>query len=103
MLCVIKLQLIRVDDNQFDRQMKKQDALKIPELCIEVSPAVEDAFYFLLPVNWDDMESTDASTHAGQRLISTHKDMSWEAVKTAYKMIDNIEKYGVACAEWCDD
>ena len=83
--------------------MKKQDALQIPDLCIEVSPAVEDAFYFLFSVNLDDVDSTDASTRAGQRLISTHKDMSWEAVKTAYNMIDNIEIYGVACAEWCDD
>lgn len=80
--------------------MKKKDALKIPELLIDVTPAVEDAFHFLYPIE-EDATPTDAALHAGERLTQSPDTLG--AVNVAYQMIDNIRKYGVACAEWCED
>ena len=96
--------------------MTKDEALQIPDLCIEVTPVVEDAFYFLSHIEnqksideilaMDDQHEKDydlfcqASQHAGDRLLKLPREERMEAVRLAYQMIDNIKKYGVACAEW---
>lgn len=96
--------------------MTKDEALQIPDLCINVTPVVEDAFYFLShlenqkPIdeilNMSEEEEKDydlicdASQHAGDRLLKVPKDERMEAVRLAYQMIDNIRKYGVACYDW---
>ena len=98
--------------------MTRQEALLIPDLNINVTPTVEDAFYFLSHVEkqkhideilamTDEEEeaynaSCDASNNAGERLLKVSKEEQMEAIRQAYKMIDNIKKYGVACAEWAE-
>ena len=96
--------------------MTPEEIKKIPELQIEVTPAIEDAFYFLQSLEKDlpdpsDEESpedyeqrlkttADPALHAGARLEKLPYDERMEAVRIAYRMIDNLEKYGIPCAEW---
>lgn len=96
--------------------MNRQEAIQIPDLCIEVTPAIEDAFFFLnniengrsikeiVDMTDDEYEqygkSCDAANNAGVRLLKVPHNERWEAIRQAYKMIDNIKKYGVACADW---
>lgn len=80
--------------------MTKQEALLIPDLQIEVTPAVEDAFYFLQGLEKMEDDITDAQVNAGKRLEKYPRDERMEAVHYAYKMLDNLDKYGIACAAW---
>ena len=96
--------------------MTKQEALQIPDLLIEVTPAIEDAFYFLHSMEndkspkeieamtdeeWERYDkSCEASSNAGERLLKVPREERMEAIRQAYKMIDNIKEYGVACADW---
>ena len=44
-----------------------------------------------------------ASQNAGDRLLKVSREERMEAIHYGYQMIDNIKKYGVACAEWASD
>lgn len=86
------------------------------DLNIEVTPAVEDAFYFLRsteneipePKEDEPVELYEArldamyenSAKAGERLAKIPYEERMSAIRSAHKMIDNLKKYGVACAEW---
>jgi hypothetical protein len=99
--------------------MNKTEAKKIADLCIEVRPAVEDAFHFLNSVENDkdikdilkmsDSESEayyaykEAAQSAGDRLLKLSQKERMEAIRKAYQMIDNVKKYGVACVAWMPD
>lgn len=73
----------------------------IPDLQIEVTPAVEDAFHFLYGMEKRDGDLTDAQSNCGERITKEYsKEEAKEAIRKAYQMIDNIDKYGVACAAW---
>ena len=88
--------------------MTKQEALQIPDLCIEVTPLVEDFFYSML-------EGKGEITHSGanDRIKTLAEDYTigkvkelppfMQAVDAAKRMYDNLQKYGVACADWCPD
>lgn len=106
--------------------MTKDEALKIPELCIEVTPLVEDAFYAFREIDDkelqerldrlpDDYVSGDAKTdalmekfysdiesaeNARMRFMQGSPAERLKAMNAAYQMIENLEKYGVPCAEW---
>lgn len=106
--------------------MTKDEALKIPELCIEVTPLVEDAFYAFREIDDkelqerldklpDDYVSGDAETDAlmdkyyndiemsakaMERFKQAEQRERFDALVSALKMIENLEKYGVACADW---
>lgn len=74
---------------------------QIPDLQIEVTPAVEDAFHFLYGLEKNGEDITDAQVRCGQRMEHEYShEESMEAMKKAYKMLDNLDKYGIACAEW---
>ena len=93
--------------------MTKQEAKHFADLCIEVKPAVEDAFHFLNSVENDKdikdiLKMSEADTDAyfdykrvaqlaGDRLLKLSHDERMNAIRIAYQMIDNIKKYGVAC------
>lgn len=86
------------------------------DLNIKVTPAIEDAFYFLRSTETEipdptDEESVeeyekrlsdklDASQKAGERLCKLPYEERMQAIRKAYQMIDNIKKYGIPCAEW---
>ena len=106
--------------------MTKSEALKIHDLCIEVTPLIEDAFYAFRDIDCreldrrlnalgDDYVSGDAETDAllqkylddletaekaRQRFMQGDPKERVHAMTAAFQMIDNIEKYGVPCAEW---
>lgn len=106
--------------------MTKDQALQIPELCIEVTPLVEDAFYAFreidckeldhrLKVMGDNYVSGDPETDALMekyfgdlesaekalaRFMQGESNERVNAMCTAFQMIENQEKYGVPCAEW---
>ena len=106
--------------------MTKQQALKIPELCIKVTPLIEDAFYAFRDIDCKELDkrldalgndyvSGDAETDAlmakyerdlanaeaaRKRFMQGNPTERVHALATAYKMMENIEKYGVPCAEW---
>lgn len=80
--------------------MTKEEIKEIPKLQIEVTPIIEDAFHFLYGVEKSKEEITDAQANCGKRLEKYTREERLEAVHYAYQMIDNLEKYGIACAEW---
>lgn len=80
--------------------MTFEEIKQIPDLQIEVTPAVEDAFHFLYGLESSVDDITDAQARCGEHLREYEKEEQQMAVHTAFKMIDNIKKYGVACAEW---
>ena len=77
-------------------------------LCIKVTPLVEDFFFSIL-------ENKGEITHCGandrikviaEDYISGKTDeppQFMQAVDAAKRMYDNLQKYGVACAEWCPE
>ena len=88
--------------------MTKQEALQIPDLCIEVTPLVEDFFYSML-------EGKGEINHSGanDRIKTLAEDYTsgkvkelppfMQAVEMAEKMYNNLQRYGVACADWCPE
>lgn len=96
--------------------MTKDEALRIPDLCIKVTPIIEDAFYFLNNLEngkstkeieamtddeWERYDKAcEASSNAGERLLKVPREERMEAIRNAYQMIDNIKQYGVPCADW---
>lgn len=90
------------------------------DLDIEVTPVVEDAFYFLRMLEksgeiGSDIDNEDEtveeyeerldrehtpSLNAGDRLAKIPYHERMEAIHEAYRMLDNIKKYGVACNKW---
>ena len=80
--------------------MTKEEILNTPDLQIEVTPAIEDAFYFLQGVEKHDDDISDAQVNAGKRLEKYPRDERMEAVHFAYMMLDNLDKYGIPCAAW---
>lgn len=80
--------------------MTKEEIANTPDLQIKVTPAIEDAFFFLQGVEKRDDDITDAQVNAGKRLEKYTREERMEAVHYAYKMLDNIDKYGTPCAAW---
>jgi len=99
--------------------MNRQQALTIPDLCIDVDAYTEDAFYFLnhienrkttdedLAMSEEEEKEYDARfqacINAGNRVAELPYHQRMEAIRKAYRMLDNQDKYGVPCASWCKD
>lgn len=83
--------------------MTKQEAQNIPDLDIRVTELIEDAFYLKMAV--DGRLSEEAGQRAANRLHKTYgtHEQLMDALYTADVMIDNLHKYGIACAQWCED
>lgn len=101
--------------------MTQEELQREEDLNIKLTPAIEDAFYFLNHLDNDngeilkDINNDDESfeeyearlsakydppQHAAERLQQYSAEEIRGAVRCAYRMIDNIKKYGVACKEW---
>jgi len=88
--------------------MTRQEALQIPDLCIEVTPLVEDFFYAML-----EGKGEISYSGANDRIKALAEDYTsgkvkelppfMQAVKMAEKMYNNLQRYGVACADWCPE
>ena len=73
---------------------------QIPDLQIDVTPAVEDAFHFLYGLEKGQDSMTEAQLRCGKHLEQYPENEKKQAIHEAYRMIDNISKYGIACAAW---
>lgn len=83
--------------------MTRKQALLIPDLDIEVTDLIEDAFYLKMAI--DGRISEKEGQKAAARIHKSHKDSEQltDALNTADEMIHNLECYGVACLAWCED
>ena len=107
--------------------MTRQEAMKIEDLNIEVTPLVEDAFYAFMDIDCNELDkrleaapdmygSGDIIT---DRLLDKYlkdiemsgkalerwkackdKEAKKEALSTALLMIENKKKYGYPCLAW---
>ena len=72
---------------------------KKKDLDIEVTPLAEDFFYLLLAA--DKKISEEQGMKIYDRIKGKwSKEEYLQAIKTAQKMVKNVEKYGVACSAW---
>ena len=80
--------------------MTKSEASGIPELQIHPNDLVEDCFYYRMAVLG--RISNEQEQKALQRLKGKEHDPCYKgAFIVADMMIQNLDKYGVACAAWC--
>ena len=93
-----------------DAQQRKLD------LDIEVTPAIEDAFYFLKHIDdgipdIEDYETAEEyetrldrvsipSIKAGERLTHLSKSEAFDAIDKGQKMLENLKKYGIPSSRW---
>ena len=82
------------------------------DLDIEVTPTVEDAFYFLMDLEKGTPDFNEGETveeyekrtapaiKAGERLAKLSYDERMGAIAVATKMIENVKKYGKPSALW---
>lgn len=80
--------------------MTKSEALNIPDLQIHPNELVEDCFYYKLA------KAGRLSDEQGQkalgRLKGKENDPCYKgAFIVADIMLQNLDKYGVACIDWC--
>jgi hypothetical protein len=83
------------------------------DLDINVTPAIEDAFFFLSTTENEDTDDfligetaeeyeqrAQACINAGNRLQKLPYEERMQAIHQAHRMIDNIQKYGKAANNW---
>jgi len=74
------------------------EAIKIPELNIEVTELVEDCFYYEMALLG--RISDEQGNRTEKRLKGKYSRSELEkALKTAGQMIDNLDKYGIPCID----
>ena len=85
--------------------MTKQEALKIPSMRIEVTPFIEDCFYSLLADKGklSPEQAKKAKQNAARMSDKYDLETYYKGMLIAQAMLCNVEKYGVACADWCED
>lgn len=109
--------------------MTKKEAQNIADLNIEVTPLIEDAFYAFREIDCKELDtrlnrlgdnyvSGDAETdkllekylkdidiaeQARERIMLVSPEKRAHAIDTAFRMIENQEKYGYPCLEWWPD
>lgn len=109
--------------------MTKEEAKRIPELHIKVTPLIEDAFYAFRDIDSKELDERlnrlgndyvrgdaetdellekylkdiDIAEQARERLFLFDKKKRTHAIATAFQMIENQEKYGYPCLDWWPD
>ncbi len=80
--------------------MTKSEALNIPDLQIHPNDLVEDCFYYKLAKAG--RLSDEQGQKALERLKGKENDPCYKgAFIVADIMLQNLDKYGVACIDWC--
>lgn len=80
--------------------MTKSEAALIPELQIHPDELVEDCFYYRMAVLG--RISNEQGHKAFERLKGKENDPCYKgSFIVADMMIANLDKYGVACIDWC--
>jgi hypothetical protein len=80
--------------------MTKSEASAIPELQIHPNELVEDCFYYRMAVAG--RISNEQGDKALRRLKGKEDDPCYKgSFIVADMMIANLDRYGVACIDWC--
>lgn len=80
--------------------MTKSEAARIPELQIHPDELVEDCFYYRMAVQG--RLSDEQGRKALERLKGKEEYPCYKgSFIVADMMIRNLDKYGVACIDWC--
>ena len=80
--------------------MTKEQAQQIPELQIHPNDLVEDCFYYQLAKAG--RLSNEQGRKALQRLKGRESDPCYKgSFIVADMMIHNLDRFGVACIDWC--
>ena len=81
--------------------MTREEALKIPELQIYPNGLVEDCFWYKMALAGK--LSKEQGQKALERLQGKESDPCYKgAFIVADIMMENLEKYGIPCAAWCE-
>lgn len=81
------------------KKMTKAEALEIPDLQIKPNALIEDCFYYKLALAGK--LSEEQGKKALKRLEGKENDPIYiGCMAVAGLMVQNLEKYGVPCAEW---
>ena len=81
--------------------MTKTEAEKIPALQIHPNGLLEDCFFYKMAVAGK--LSDEQGRKAQERLKAYQSDPILNAALTiADLMLENLDKYGVACVDWCE-
>lgn len=80
--------------------MTKQEANKINDLRIDVDSVTEDCFYLRLAM--DKRISQEAASGAVNRLNGLGQPQKVaDAFIESRKLVENLDRYGIPCADWC--
>lgn len=80
--------------------MTKSEASAIPELQIHPNGLIEDCFYYRMAQQG--RISNEQGDKALERLKDKENDPCYKgAFIVADMMIRNLDRYGVACIDWC--
>lgn len=81
--------------------MTKKEAEQILDLCVTPDELTEDLFYYEMAK--EGLISADQAERAYRRMESMTTEIPVATMKRAVRMVENVKKYGVACAAWCND
>lgn len=79
--------------------MTFEEIRNIPDLQLEVTELAEDCFYVKMSSLGRISDEVGRKTYDRIKGRYSEEELK-KALDTADKMIENINKYGVACAEW---
>lgn len=82
--------------------MTRQQAELIPELNISVDDDAENFFYIALYINGMASKEHIGNIVNAVNALSGQDKRIEKALDTALKMTDNVKKYGIPCAQWCN-
>lgn len=79
--------------------MTKEEAAGIPELQIHPNGLVEDAFFYKLAKAG---KLSKEEGYAAEKRLDPSDPCYQGALFVADLMLENLEKYGVPCVDWCE-
>ncbi len=81
--------------------MTRKEAESIRDLQIPIDNLTEDCFYMFMAEKGRIPEENKKKSLL--RIKTYAQEIPFDVLSKAKKMVDNIDKYGVPCAEWCED
>lgn len=81
--------------------MTKKEAQSIPDLQIPIDNLTEDCFYMFMAERGSIPK--EYKKESLRRIGTYAQEVPFDVLFNAKKMVDNIDKYGVPCAAWCEE
>lgn len=80
--------------------MTRAEASRIPDLQISLAdPLLEDCFYYQMAK--EGRIDGEHAEKAIRRMEKIDNEISVATIRKALQMIENLDRYGVPCADWC--